>query len=65
MCNADSLIEGASKLLKNVKKEIMTKILNFCVDYFSKIHFLEKDYFRKINAFERNKPLREVVTLIK
>ena len=64
--NSASLIEGAVKAAEkcetsNKDKDIISEF-TFCVDCFSRVNFLEKDYFKELKAIERNKPVYGVVS---
>ena len=64
--NAASLIEGAAKAAEkcetgNKDKDIISEF-TFCVDCFSRVNFLEKDYSKELKAIEGNKPVYGVVS---
>jgi len=64
--NVDSLIAGAAKAAETYEKENkvsgITSEFIFCVDCFSRVSFLGKDYSRELKAIEVNRPVNGVVT---
>jgi hypothetical protein len=64
--NSASLIEGAAKAAEkcendNKDKDIVSDF-TFCVDCFSRVNFLGKDYSKELKAIEGIKPVYGVVT---
>jgi len=64
--NSASLIEGAAKAAEkcetgNKAKGIISEF-TFCVDCFSRVNFLEKDYSKELKAVEGIKPVYGVVS---
>ena len=64
--NSASLIDGAAKAAEkcensNKEKNIVSEF-TFCVDCFSRVNFLGKDYSKELKAIEGIKPVYGVVT---
>ena len=64
--NSSSLIEGAAKASEKCENGIKDKDIvaefTFCVDCFSRVNFLGKDYSKELKAIEGIKPVYGVVT---